>query len=95
MGALDAHHTFLLDEDNPMRARGYSNVLVTRADLFRPFEGRNSVVVDGVPTRVLALLPLEPHEWRKKVEDDVDSLFDAFRQSGRDLLCVRERCQGG
>jgi hypothetical protein len=35
LGTLDAHSSFLLDEESPLRARGYTSVLVTRADHLR------------------------------------------------------------
>ncbi len=38
---------------------------------------------------ILALIPLEPHEWQIKVEQGIDALFDHFRSRGRDLLKLR------
>jgi hypothetical protein len=89
LAALDSDSSFLLDEDSPMRARGYTNVLVARADLFGPFQNRNSVVIDGWPMTLLSLLPLEPQEWQVKVERGTDALFDLFRATGRDLLSLK------
>jgi hypothetical protein len=88
---LVSHSSFLLDEDNPMRSRGYTNILVARADLYGPFRNRNSVVLREMPTEVLSVVPLEPREWRLKVESGIDALFDSFRATGRDLLSLRAR----
>ena len=87
--ALDADSTFLLDAGVLLRARGYTNVLVTRADLHTPFRDKNVATVSGVPMRFLALVPLEPEEWKLKVERGSDALFDSFSERRRDLLTLR------
>ncbi|WP_394841703.1 hypothetical protein LZC95_32090 [Pendulispora brunnea] len=93
-GLLDAHSSFLLEETSALRSRGYSNVLVARADLFTPFENKNNALLAGVPNRILSLVPLEPREWTIKVEKGIDALFDEFKAIGRDLLCLRPVLDG-
>jgi hypothetical protein len=39
--------------------------------------------------QILALIPLEPHEWQIKLQHGTDALFDHFRSRGRDLLKLR------
>jgi hypothetical protein len=89
LAALDAHHTYLLADTDSLRARGYTNVLVTRADLFTPFQNKNAATVAGVPMQFLGLVPLEPEEWNIKVRGGVDALFDSFAAHRRDLLTLR------
>ncbi len=85
---LDAHHSFLLDEDSGLRGRGYTNVLVTRADLYAPFSAKNDLSLDGTGIRLLGLVPLTPSEWKLKVDLGIDALLDSFEQSGRDMLAL-------
>jgi hypothetical protein len=87
---LDADSSFLLDEQNPLRRRGYTNVLVTRADLHAPFRDKTDVRVGDAQMRILGLVPLEPAEWQMKKELGTDALLGHFRKCGRDLLMLRE-----
>jgi hypothetical protein len=86
---LDAHHSFLLDEESGLRARGYTNSLVTRADLYAPFAAKNDFAVGGVGIRLLGLVPLTHEEWRIKVDLGTDALLSNFQETGRDLLSLR------
>lgn len=90
LGALDVDHTFLLDDDNSLRRRGYTNVFVARADLFKPFASKNSAVLAGVPMTFFALVPLTPDEWLAKIENGTEGLFRHFEENNRDLLSLRE-----
>jgi hypothetical protein len=83
---LDTHHSFPLDEQNALRARGYTSILVTRADLHAPFQGKSDAVIAGKPMRILALVPLEPEEMQLKMGRGADAVFQRFAETSRDLL---------
>jgi hypothetical protein len=85
---LDAESSFLLDETNALRRRGYTNALVTHADLHAPFLGKSDVRLHGIPMRILSLLPLTPDEIKMKVERGADALMEYFNDRGRDLLTL-------
>jgi hypothetical protein len=84
---LGDHHTFLLAENSVLREQGYTRVLVTRADLYPPFDGNNAVTVAGRHVRLHALVLLTEDEFRVKAEQGVNALFNRLQgKSGRHLL---------
>jgi hypothetical protein len=84
--ALGDDHTFQLADDSPLRARGYTHVLVVRADLFLPFRNHNETKIAGRPVRVHALVLLSEDERNLKVSKGVNALFDDFRARGRRVI---------
>jgi hypothetical protein len=90
-GVLDADSSFLLDDQHPMRLRGYTNAVVLRGDFQKPFRDKSNATIGGMPMRILNLLPLEPKEWQAKTQGGTNALFRYFQESGRDLLSLRER----
>jgi hypothetical protein len=87
--ALGDHHTFQLDDESSLRARGYTHALVARADLYRVFRNRNETAIEGRPVRVHSLVLLSEEERNLKVSKGVDALFESFRARGRKVFELR------
>jgi hypothetical protein len=85
---LDATHSFVLPEDSPSRRRGYSNVLVARAELWMPFKGKVDAQLADKPVHLLTLILMTPRETQIKFQQGTQAVWDDFRSRGRDLLQI-------
>jgi hypothetical protein len=92
---LDHGHTCPLDarEDSNMRRRGYSHVLVLGADVYGSMIGAlekaREAEIRGVPTRVLAALPMSESDMRIKRERGPAAVLSEWAAQGRDAFAVR------